>query len=382
MPPQIAHWIASASAAALLLAACQPAPPDRAAASRAPAVPAAAPSKAAPSPPKAPSAAVAMPSMQLPAGPIYACDIAGARRQSNFGQRRVALCRRHRRWARASTGAMRAGVAAARYHAQTASERRRRRAEYDRSVRRVTFSRGRSAREEEVMRAEPLRGARREGVAFPHVTARKAGLEPAQPLRRHAVRERIRHDIPLRALLDLVVADGGGGGETFLDVSWTELVALLREISPHARVAICLQLESYRQRIGATLVRPLSRRVEPPHHAGQVLHVVANLVRDHVSLGEIAGGPEAARELVEKRGVEVELAVTGTMENDPAAAADRTPSAPSAEQNERRRLVGAPIVLNTAPHTSSVSLARGPGVADRWRSRRCAPGGTLSRCGP
>ena len=90
MPPQIAHWIALASAAACF--SRRATPPDRAAASvrrrcRAR-------GKAAPSPPKAPSAAVAMPSMQLPAGPIYACDIAGARTPIEFPTT-SSRCRRH-----------------------------------------------------------------------------------------------------------------------------------------------------------------------------------------------------------------------------------------------------------------------------------------------
>jgi hypothetical protein len=140
MLPRSAPWIASASAAALLLAACQPAPPDRAAASRAPAVPAVAPSKAAPSPPKAPSAAVAMPSMQLPAGPIYACDIDGARTPIEFPDNVESLCRRHpemgpcqyernacrRRGGRVYTSIGEEVTAAVE-------------AEYDRRVRRVTF---------------------------------------------------------------------------------------------------------------------------------------------------------------------------------------------------------------------------------------------------
>ena len=84
--------------AALCLAACQPTPPETVAPSRAPgAQPSApaAPAISAPATLATPGAAIALPSTELPPGPIYVCDVAGTRTPIEFAEKVEALCRKH-----------------------------------------------------------------------------------------------------------------------------------------------------------------------------------------------------------------------------------------------------------------------------------------------
>jgi hypothetical protein len=76
---------------ALLLAACQPAPPPTA---PVPPLPPPAAARPAPSTPPAP-AAVAMPRTDLPPGPIYRCEVAGASAILPLPENIEGLCRRH-----------------------------------------------------------------------------------------------------------------------------------------------------------------------------------------------------------------------------------------------------------------------------------------------
>jgi len=97
-----ARWL-PVTAAALLLAACQPAtPPPRvstpAGTKPAPAAPVAAAPPAAPAT-ATPSAKVApvtaLPSMDLPPGPLYSCVVAGTRTAIEYAENVEKLCRRH-----------------------------------------------------------------------------------------------------------------------------------------------------------------------------------------------------------------------------------------------------------------------------------------------
>ncbi len=87
--------------------------------------------------------------------------------------------------------------------------------------------------------------------------------------------------------------------------------------------------------------------------------MMADLVGDHVGLREIAGRAEALRELVEERGVEIELLILGTVERSRRFARDPARGADAAgKQHERRRLIGAaqrledgaPDILGVAEH--------------------------------
>src|SRR5205823_9565808 len=71
-----------------------------------------------------------------------------------------------------------------------------------------------------------------ERVALAQVAGIEAGLEPAHPLLRRPMRERLGNHVALRTLLNLIVSDRCGAVQTFLRVARIEKVALLREESP------------------------------------------------------------------------------------------------------------------------------------------------------
>ena len=102
-------------------------------------------------------------------------------------------------------------------------------------------------------------------------------------------------DLALRLALQGVVADGGGGGEGFLQVAGLQPgVALLRMVRPQAGVAVGLQFLAHQQAaIAFDAFAALARLVHPRGDAGERLHVVADLVRDDVGLGEIAAAQAA-----------------------------------------------------------------------------------------
>ena len=83
-------------------------------------------------------------------------------------------------------------------------------------------------------------------------------------------------------------------------------------VRPDAGEAVGLQLQPHRELVGLLLAsRAAARRCTFSRDAEQVLHVVADLVRDHVRLREIARRAEAPLELVEEGQVEIDLLSSG-----------------------------------------------------------------------
>jgi hypothetical protein len=77
--------------------------------------------------------------------------------------------------------------------------------------------------------------------------------------------------------------------------------------------------------------------------------MMADLVGDHIGLREVAGGVELPLELLEKGGVEIDLAVVGTVERSRSRrriAAGRTDL--SRKQHQRRLLIGQALRLEDA----------------------------------
>jgi hypothetical protein len=103
----------------------------------------------------------------------------------------------------------------------------------------------------------------------------------------------------LRSTLDNIVANSTCGTYCFFCVARFNTALFLREIRPNTGVAICLQFESDRKTIVLSLL------LYTIHNAGEVLDVVAKLMRYNVRLREIAGRLELATQLVKKSEVEV-----------------------------------------------------------------------------
>ena len=126
------------------------------------------------------------------------------------------------------------------------------------------------------------------------------------------MRPRLRRHAPLRALLDPVVAHGGRGVERLVDVLAREVLdepRVERAADPEARVAVGLELDAHLAALRAGVA------VRAPQYAGEVLDVMAVLVREHVGLGERAAlGAELRLQLVEEAEVDVDVAVGRAVE--------------------------------------------------------------------
>ena len=98
--------------------------------------------------------------------------------------------------------------------------------------------------------------------------------------------------------------------EAALDVAHLEdLFHPLGMMRPDAREEIGLKLQADRQLVGPRLVGPALHGVDLVTDAQQVLDVMTDLVGDHVSLGEIARGPEFLLQLLKEAQVEVNLLI-------------------------------------------------------------------------
>jgi hypothetical protein len=86
-------------------------------------------------------------------------------------------------------------------------------------------------------------------------------------------------------------------------------------VGPHTGEAVRLELQAHRQpiRLGLRAGRLLAL-ADLVADAHQVLHVVPDLVRDHVRLGEVAGRAEPIAQLAEEIEVDVHLAVGRAVE--------------------------------------------------------------------
>ncbi len=130
------------------------------------------------------------------------------------------------------------------------------------------------------------------------------------------MRERVRHHPALTLLLQIIVADGGSGVERFLKITDFEpVMALLRVVGPDTGEAVGLQLLANQQATVAFHARAaLACGLYLLRYPEQGLYVMADLVRDDISLGEVAGGGEARSHLIEELKVEVHLPVTWAVE--------------------------------------------------------------------
>src|SRR6185436_12748581 len=176
----------------------------------------------------------------------------------------------------------------------------------------------------------------------------EAAPEGAHPLLGSSVGEGVGHHPALHLLLQPIVADGVRRGERLLEVARAELPHRARVVSPHAGIAIGLQLVAHRSLGGFR-----------PGRAGQLLHVVPDLVRDHVGLGEVARRAKARLQLPVEGKVDVELLVAGAVERPHRRLADAAGRAHLAlVEHQRRGPVlraraledGAPDVLGAAEH--------------------------------
>ena len=143
--------------------------------------------------------------------------------------------------------------------------------------------------------------SRIERVALRGVAALQAAAEPLQALGGCAVREAVGHGITAAALLQAVVAHGFGGVKGFFQIARFKQLPLLCAVGPHTGQAVCLQLELDRQTVGFAFAGILARAVHLCHRAGQVLHMVADFVGNHIGERRIARRAEFVFHVIVKR---------------------------------------------------------------------------------
>jgi hypothetical protein len=129
-----------------------------------------------------------------------------------------------------------------------------------------------------------------EGIATRDLSRFQAGHEPTRALCRRAVRECIRHDVTLRLSLQSIVANSRRCLHCSFDIaSLNKLPFFLRPVRPNAGETICLQLHPDLHAIGVGLAHATLRLLHLGQQPKQILHVVTDLVRNHVGLRELAG---------------------------------------------------------------------------------------------
>src|SRR3990170_5637685 len=154
-----------------------------------------------------------------------------------------------------------------------------------------------------------------EGVASLKLAALIAALEPTHALGRRAMGESVRHDIALRLFLDAIVADGARRVESLFDVAGLDdVLGLLGVIGPDAGKTVGLKLHAHLERIGLRLPHALAQSLDLIGDAQELLHVMADLVREDVGLGEVALYAEAVLQLLIKIEVDVNLLVARAVE--------------------------------------------------------------------
>ncbi len=110
-------------------------------------------------------------------------------------------------------------------------------------------------------------------------------------------------------------------------------------VGPHAGQAVGLQFEPHRQLVALALRQALAGLLHLARDAQQVLHMMADFVRDHVGLGEIARRTEAPAQFVEERHIQIELAVGRAIERSHLGLPHATGAARRPRKQDQRRLL-------------------------------------------
>src|SRR5437762_5372650 len=85
-------------------------------------------------------------------------------------------------------------------------------------------------------------------------------------------------------------------------------------IGPHTGEAVCLQFYAYRNRVGPPLVALRALGVRPLQDAELVLHMMTDLMGNHIGFGELPGRVEPVLHFLEKGQIEIRLLVFRTIE--------------------------------------------------------------------
>ena len=131
-----------------------------------------------------------------------------------------------------------------------------------------------------------------------------------------------------------------------LDVARLEdVLGLLRLVGPDAGEAVGLQFDADLNGVSLPLAHPLPHRVDLIHDAEQVLHVMADLMRNHVGLGGVAWCVEAVFQLLVEGEVDIDLLILGAIERAHLRHADAAGRAHAAGKQHELRIAVSRSVL-------------------------------------
>ena len=129
----------------------------------------------------------------------------------------------------------------------------------------------------------------------------------------------------------------------------------MRIVCPDARKAIRLQFEPYRQCIGFALTGTALQRLNFPHDAKKILHVMADFVGDHVGLGEVTRCLEALAQFAVESKIDIEFLILAAVKRAGrrlAKSAGRLDDV--REKHQGRFLISLPGRLKISLHVRSV----------------------------
>jgi len=160
-----------------------------------------------------------------------------------------------------------------------------------------------------------------EGVALTNVAGFVAFAEPADTLLGGAVSEGFWHDTAPGTALESIVADRSSGSQRFIDVAgFDDVFGAIGIMRPDTGEEVSLKLEANGEAVEFGLADAAARRLHFVGDAEQVLHVMSDLVRDDVGLGEIAGRAKAVAQFPIKAEIDVNAAILRAIERTGGAA--------------------------------------------------------------
>src|SRR5271166_5460407 len=149
-----------------------------------------------------------------------------------------------------------------------------------------------------------------EGITTTDVAGDQTLAEPLDPLGRSAVGEGVWNHVALGLLLQGVIANGRRRAKPRFDIAFLENVPFpLGVVSPDAGVIVGLELEHHRKPVGIFLANPALQLGDLLAGPEQVLNMVADLMSNHIGLGEFARRTEPFLELVIEGQIDVDSLV-------------------------------------------------------------------------
>src|SRR5208337_2061011 len=181
-----------------------------------------------------------------------------------------------------------------------------------------------------------------EGVTTTDVAGDQTLAEPFDPLGRSAVGEGVWNHVALSLLLQGVIADGRRRAKPRFDVAFFKnMLFLLGMMGPDAGVIVGLELEHHGELLGIGLANPALHLGNLFAGSEQVLNVVADLVGDHVGLGELSRRMEPFLQLFIEGQIDIDPLVRWAIERPDGGAGQSAALGIDVvrEQNETRFLV-------------------------------------------